>query len=177
MKILFALLGTLLLIVSMLMGGPLAAFINLPSVLIVVGGMCFFSLAHHSPGEIKEAIQHALGTDPSPNLQKDLSVIATIRKTTYGSGVAGTLIGLVQMLQSLDDPKSIGPAMAVAMLTVLYSVLLAEFLIDPMANRLLSRTNSKEGSTTITPPPQSAHAVGMVFGIFLCFFVLILAMT
>ncbi len=174
MKVFFALLGTALFAAAVLLGGSLAAFINAPSMLIVIGGMVCFSLAHHNPGAIRDAIGNALGNEPSPNVQKDISVLATLRKTTYGSGVAGTLIGLVQMLQSLDDSKSIGPAMAVAILTVRYSVLIVEFLIDPLTNRLLSRLDISGQSKPIEPPTQSTHAVGMVFGSVLCLFVLLM---
>ena len=175
MKVLFTLLGTGLFLVAVLMGSSITAFINLPSILIVTGGMICFSLAHHDASAIRDAVRHALGNEPSPNVQKDISVLATLRKTTYGSGVAGTLIGLVQMLQNLDDPKSIGPAMAVAILTVLYSVLIVEFLIDPLTNRILSRLDISGQSKPIAPPTQSTHAVGMVFGSVLCLFILIMA--
>lgn len=175
MKVLFTVLGTGLFLAAVLCGGSVMAFVNVPSILIVIGGMICFSLAHHDADAIKEAIEHALGNEPSQNLQKDISVLATLRKTTYGSGVAGTLIGLVQMLQNLDDPSSIGPAMAVALLTALYSVLIVEFLIDPLTNRILSRANINGQSTPIAPPAQSAHAVGMVFCSMLCLFILILA--
>ena len=176
MKVIFALLGTALFAAAVLLGGSLASFINGPSMLIVIGGMVCFSLAHHDAGAIRDAIGNALGNEPSPNVQKDISVLATLRKTTYGSGVAGTLIGLIQMLQSLDDPSSIGPAMAVAILTVLYSVLIVEFLIDPLTNRTLSRLDISGQSKTITPPAQSTHAVGMVFGSTLCLFILLMVM-
>lgn len=50
--------------------------------------------------------------------------------------VIRTLIGLVQMLFAMDDPKSIGPAMAVALLTTLYGVVVANAMALPMADRL-----------------------------------------
>ena len=40
-------------------------------------------------------------------------------------GMIGTLIGLVQMLGNMSDPKAIGPAMAVALLTTMYGAILA----------------------------------------------------
>jgi chemotaxis protein MotA len=55
-------------------------------------------------------------------------------------GMVGTLIGLVQMLQNMDDPKSIGPAMAVALLTTLYGALIANMYALPMADKLKART-------------------------------------
>lgn len=51
-------------------------------------------------------------------------------------GMIGTLIGLVQMLANMEDPKSIGPAMAVALLTTLYGAMLATMLCLPLADKL-----------------------------------------
>jgi len=51
-------------------------------------------------------------------------------------GMIGTLIGLVQMLRTLDDPSSIGPSMAVALLTTLYGSLIANIVCIPIANKL-----------------------------------------
>lgn len=51
-------------------------------------------------------------------------------------GMIGTLIGLVQMLSAMDDPKSIGPAMAVALLTTLYGAMLANMVALPIADKL-----------------------------------------
>ena len=69
MKIFFTLLGAALLGAAVLMGGSIASFINLPSILVVIGGMVCFSLAHHDFSAIQEAIQHALSDAPSPNIQ------------------------------------------------------------------------------------------------------------
>jgi chemotaxis protein MotA len=51
-------------------------------------------------------------------------------------GMIGTLIGLVLMLGDMDDPKGIGPAMAVALLTTLYGSFLANVFFLPMADKL-----------------------------------------
>lgn len=51
-------------------------------------------------------------------------------------GMIGTLIGLVQMLSNMDDPKSIGPAMAVALLTTLYGAMMATMIFLPLADKL-----------------------------------------
>ena len=51
-------------------------------------------------------------------------------------GLIGTLIGLVQMLANLDDPNSIGPAMAVALLTTFYGAVLANMFFTPLATKL-----------------------------------------
>ena len=48
----------------------------------------------------------------------------------------GTLIGLVDMLYHMDDPSTLGPAMAVALITTLYGSLLANWICTPVSNKL-----------------------------------------
>ena len=51
-------------------------------------------------------------------------------------GMIGTLVGLVNMLYEMDDPSSIGPSMAVALITTLYGSLLANWICAPVAGKL-----------------------------------------
>ena len=51
-------------------------------------------------------------------------------------GMIGTLCGLVGMLQNMSDPKAIGPAMAIALLTTLYGALIANVIAKPIAEKL-----------------------------------------
>ncbi len=55
-------------------------------------------------------------------------------------GMIGTLIGLVNMLMQMDDPSTIGPQMAVALLTTMYGAVLANLLALPMADKLGERS-------------------------------------
>ncbi len=58
-------------------------------------------------------------------------------------GMIGTLIGLINMLKLLDDPSSIGPNMAVALITTMYGSLLANWIATPVATKLRA-INAKE---------------------------------
>jgi chemotaxis protein MotA len=58
-------------------------------------------------------------------------------------GLIGTLIGLVQMLQNMSDPSSIGPAMAVALLTTFYGSIMANVFFTPMAGKLKIRSEKE----------------------------------
>ncbi len=58
-------------------------------------------------------------------------------------GMMGTLIGLVQMLMQMDDPANIGPAMAVALLTTFYGVVLANLVALPIAGKLKTRSSQE----------------------------------
>ena len=59
-------------------------------------------------------------------------------------GMIGTLIGLVQMLGSLDDPSTIGPAMATALLTTLYGAIIAQAVALPIMEKLRLRAEEEE---------------------------------
>lgn len=63
-------------------------------------------------------------------------------------GMIGTLVGLVQMLSTMDDPSTIGPSMAVALLTTLYGALIANLVCLPIGDKL--NTKSKIESVNMT---------------------------
>ena len=58
-------------------------------------------------------------------------------------GMIGTLIGLINMLASMDDPSSIGPSMSVALVTTLYGAFLANLILLPIAGKLKARSASE----------------------------------
>ena len=64
-------------------------------------------------------------------------------------GMIGTLIGLVQMLSNMDDPKQIGPAMAVALLTTLYGAILANMIALPIADKLSVRSREENSRKSL----------------------------
>jgi len=55
-------------------------------------------------------------------------------------GMIGTVIGLIQMLQNMSDPASIGPAMAVALVTTFYGALLSNVVFLPLVTKLEQRS-------------------------------------
>ncbi|WP_191014686.1 motility protein A [Treponema zioleckii] len=60
-----------------------------------------------------------------------------------GFGMMGTVVGLIGMLNNLEDKSSLGPNMAVALITTLYGSMLANWLVGPVAQKLLGQ-NSQE---------------------------------
>lgn len=73
--------------------------------------------------------RHAIGSQ----------IFAAMAEMAPAMGMIGTLIGLVAMLANMDDPKSIGPAMAVALLTTLYGAVIANGICAPIADKLKLR--------------------------------------
>ena len=63
-----------------------------------------------------------------------------------GFGMMGTVIGLIGMLRNLEDKSSLGPNMAVALITTLYGSMLANWLVAPFSNKLAAQ-NAQEMST------------------------------
>ncbi|MBN1635920.1 MAG: MotA/TolQ/ExbB proton channel family protein [Deltaproteobacteria bacterium] len=75
--------------------------------------------------------------------KRGADILNSIGSFAPAMGMAGTLIGLVQMLQSMSDPSSIGPAMAVALLTTFYGSILANMIAMPMAGKLGARSSEE----------------------------------
>ena len=73
----------------------------------------------------------------------------------------GTLIGLVQMMANMDDPKSIGPAMAVALLTTLYGAVIANAVALPIADKLAHRSKEERLNKSLIVESISAIQEGL----------------
>ncbi|MFN3197559.1 MAG: motility protein A [Bradymonadia bacterium] len=194
-----------LIIVSILMGGELGLFINIPSLTVVIGGTIaallvrfsipetirtlglikmslFFSLKTKEEviqqfGELAQiarkegllALERIELDDPymakgiafcvdgaetrqiEAILTKDIQymkarhdagqeILRAVNTSAPAFGMIGTLIGLVQMLANMEDPASIGPAMAVAILTTLYGAVVSNLIATPIADKLMYRS-------------------------------------
>ena len=77
------------------------------------------------------------------------NIFSALGDVAPAMGMIGTLVGLVAMLSNMDDPKSIGPAMAVALLTTLYGAMLANMLAIPVADKLSLRRGEEDMSKSL----------------------------
>ncbi len=194
--------GTIVIFLAIITGGDFSTFVNVPGLLVVLGGTiastlikfslsdCLFALKlgikqafvdeSADPRELVEQIKSmankarkdgllALEDEDFTNvfLKKGIQLCVdgqqpefvqkilaaemenSIQRMQLGSriytaigdaapafGMIGTLVGLVQMLANMSDPSSIGPSMAVALLTTLYGALLANLIALPIADKL-----------------------------------------
>ncbi len=86
-----------------------------------------------------EEVERILGRERHATAERHLRSAGILRRAgevAPAMGLIGTLIGLVQMLGNLEDPASIGPAMAVALLTTFYGAVLANMVFHPLATKL-----------------------------------------
>ncbi len=92
-----------------------------------------------SPELITETLKGELSAMKERH-ERGQQIFKFMSATAPSMGLIGTIVGLVQMLQNLDDPDSIGPSMAVALLTTLYGAILAFVVYGPIGQKLANRT-------------------------------------
>jgi chemotaxis protein MotA len=73
-----------------------------------------------------------------------IAIFKSLGDVAPAMGMIGTLVGLVAMLSNMDDPKAIGPAMAVALLTTLYGAFIANVIAIPLADKLAIRNGQEK---------------------------------
>ena len=164
---------------AIMFGGSVLNFIDFPSLTLVLSLTLGVTLWSCSMQDISMALRAALfgGSLEESDAVRGQAVFNRAADGAVASGMLGTLIGLVQMLRHLDDPTVIGPAMAVALLTLLYGVLLGELCLRSMGADLAGRCavsvprRDRRGSISI-------YATMMSLMVLLtAFFVMMLAMT
>jgi flagellar motor component MotA len=166
-------------VTAMTWGGGLnsvLSFVDMPSIMIVIGVTSAGAIWSFPFSILKQSFADAFS---EVELDADRAgqghqVFIKLSNFAVASGLYGTLIGLVKMLSNLDDPTTIGPAMAVALLTLFYGVTLGEFFCKSMANSFLIRSQER-----LTTSPRGYTTVYFaVFGLFvmmLTFCVMLLA--
>ncbi len=202
--------GTALVLGSILLGGSILPFINIPSLMITVGGSvsallinfslarvlsvlsvlknCFFVKLPDANDVIEQFAEYAkvarrdgllalekkldeiddkfmkrglelvVGGNSREELASMLEteivyiehrhengkkILDSMAAAAPAFGMIGTLIGLVQMLRTLDDPSQIGVGMATALLTTLYGAVIANLFCIPLAGKLEMRSQQE----------------------------------
>jgi len=99
-------------------------------------GLC---IDGHDPSVVSKLMRQDI-ENAEERHAKGVDMFMAMAELAPAMGMIGTLIGLVQMLANMSDPKSIGPAMAVALLTTLYGAVIASAFAGPMASKLNYRS-------------------------------------
>ncbi|MDC0660982.1 MotA/TolQ/ExbB proton channel family protein [Marinobacter sp. SS21] len=97
----------------------------------------------HAPELVEEALAQEI-QQTAERYEVSERVFRGIGESAPAIGMLGTLVGLVQMLNTLDDPSSIGPAMAIALLTTLYGAFIAQLIALPLADKLLLKAEDEQ---------------------------------
>lgn len=75
--------------------------------------------------------------------RRGAQLFQTMGNVAPAMGLLGTVIGLIQMLRNIDSASSIGPAMAVALVTTFYGALLSYVIFLPLAGKLRARSEEE----------------------------------
>lgn len=86
-----------------------------------------------------------------------IAIFSSIGGTAGSMGMIGTLVGLVAMLANLSDPSSVGPAMAVALLTTMYGALIGTGFAGVFESKLTQKHNKEMINCQIII--QGAHMI------------------
>lgn len=87
-----------------------------------------------------------------------INILRRAAEVSPAMGLIGTLVGLVKMLGTLDDPSTIGPAMAIALLTTFYGAMLAHMVFMPLASR--AERNAREEALLNSIYATGAASIG-----------------
>ena len=90
-------------------------------------------------GTDEDFIKRVLTTEITQTIHRSETsekIFRAIGESALAFGLIGTLVGLVQMLTNMTDVSSLGPSMAIALLTTLYGALIASLIALPMAEKL-----------------------------------------
>lgn len=101
---------------------------------------------HVVDGNDADFVRKMMNTDINLTIERHeegQSIFKSIGDVAPAMGMIGTLIGLVQMMANMDDPKALGPAMAVALLTTLYGAVIANVFALPIADKLALRSKQE----------------------------------
>ena len=109
-------------------------------------------------------VRKMMNTDINQTIERHeegQSIFKAIGDVAPAMGMIGTLIGLVQMMANMDDPKALGPAMAVALLTTLYGAVIANVLALPIADKLALRSKQEQMTKNLIVEGISAIQEGL----------------
>ncbi len=95
------------------------------------------------PGEIEDILYMEMDKLRDRHA-KGAELLTQVGTLAPAMGMIGTLIGLVLMLQNMSDPSTIGPSMAVALITTFYGALIANVFAIPMASKLRIRSKDEQ---------------------------------
>lgn len=115
-------------------------------------------------GHPPDLVRKMLSKDISLTIQRHETgqkIFTALGDIAPAMGMIGTLIGLVQMLANMEDPKTIGPAMAVALLTTLYGAIIANAFALPIADKLSLRSQEEKTNRTLILETISGIQEGM----------------
>ncbi len=129
---------TAILILAMFIVGCTACFFDIPSLLMVLLPTLLMLLTCYKLSEMGKYFSIAFSDKKADTavIEKGIGFFKTMQKYLFIASGVGVMIGLIAMLATLDDPEYIGKGIALALLTMLYSLYFTMIIAIPFRSAL-----------------------------------------
>lgn len=148
-------------------------FINLEAILIVIGGVLIIALMSYSLKEIRTSLICALTNNNATENECITAnhLFSSMANSSVAFGLIATILGMILLLSSVDDPSRVPGRLAFAMISLFYGFLLSEIIFIPLKNNI----QKKLSEFKIYPKNERGRILIGALGIFViltCFFVM-----
>jgi len=163
-----------LIVTVIIVGGAPGIFVNIPS-LLIVGGITLAMLVGLYGEEVLRFGADAILTfflQKVPPNPRYAAIACSGSRFAVASGAVGSLMGVIQMLTTLDDPSKIGGGLAVALLTALYGLALSEFVFGFLQTAYGDPTDANANPATV--PARNLGIPVAILGLILTTFLVLI---
>jgi len=139
-------LGGIILAIT-LAGASVLAFADLPSFVLVGIFPFLFISTLYGFKEMAQAFSMPFRKESNQdNFAKAYTFFQKYGNTTWLTGIIGVIIGIIAMLANLDDKSQIGPSVALAIVSLLYSALINVLVVIPFLLLLKKQMTTQQGN-------------------------------
>lgn len=169
-------------------GASFAAFIDLPSLVWIVGivaGGLFVGFPLETVARTIRAGLFGIRETDQRKVQEVQRVLNSAYQLSWGAGIVGALFGIIIMLSNFSTLDAIGPGMSISLLMLLYAGIFAEFIISGVQQSLISNAGSEVASdqqasadnNLVTKRSMIGKVMAVMFLVLLQFGVLLSALS
>jgi flagellar motor component MotA len=164
--------------VGLSFSGTIQNFIDFPSAGIVIVATLLGLFVSHPVSNVGQVLRSVFGPETMhpEHAEQGAAMFHRLAELAVAIGFLGTMIGLVQMLQAMEDPSAIGPALSVALLTVFYGILLSEVGFRSAATDCLKRGGVDIEEWRHRHPNRTLDIVGQLLFVVFTFALMLISM-
>ena len=143
--------------------GHIQYFVDPPTLFIVAFGTLFFLMMNYSFSETRAMVRIALSRKTTPSRDEVAQAIHFFEsggRAALMFGVLAVFIGLILILMNLSsNPDALGPSMSIALMGIIYAVMIAELVFQPLRIQCVKKLAAREESPPATAPGGAAHSL------------------
>ena len=167
-----------LVVASLSFSGTIQNFFDITSAGIVIIATILGLFVSHPASNVRQVLRSVFGPETMhpEQAERGAAMFHRLAELAVAIGFLGTMIGLVQMLQNLEDPSAIGPALSLSMLTVFYGILLSEVAFRTAAADCLKRGGVQIEDWRHQHPNRTLGIVGQLLFVIFTFALMLISL-